>query len=168
MNRLRLGLIAASLFTSLPAAAQLPPPTAAEPAAAPAPPPPTGLPPPMADTTGAQGAGPQPSAASGSDWKFSWSGYFRAPLRIGVGSRPACPPGVSPATQAQTDYRNYQAALGAANGADVTGGMESKVREMLALVQEIPGLTVRIFSGEQPGNIQKALAGEAVGTLISA
>jgi len=116
MNRLRLGLIAASLFTSLPAAAQLPPPTAAEPAAAPAPPPPTGLPPPMADTTGAQGAGPQPSAASGSDWKFSWSGYFRAPLRIGVGSRPACPPGVSPATQAQTDYRNYQAALGAANG----------------------------------------------------
>lgn len=57
--------------------------------------------------------------------------------------------------------------LGASNGADVTGGMESKVRQMLALAQEIPGLTAQIFSGEQPGNLQKTLAGEMIGTLIT-
>ena len=117
MNELKLGLIVALIFTAIPAAAQLPPPTAAEPAATPTtPPPPTELPPPVADTTGAQGAGPQSSAPPGSDWKFSWNGYFRAPLRIGMGSRPACPAGVSPATQAQTDYSNYRTSLGAANG----------------------------------------------------
>ena len=57
--------------------------------------------------------------------------------------------------------------LGASNGADVTGGMESKVRQMLVLAQEIPGLTAQIFSGEQPGNLQKTLAGEMIGTLIT-
>jgi hypothetical protein len=38
---------------------------------------------------------------------------------------------------------------------------------MLELVQEIPGLTVQIFSGEPPGNVQKVLAGENLGTLIT-
>jgi isopentenyl phosphate kinase len=65
-------------------------------------------------------------------------------------------------------FDGVRAGLGAAHGADVTGGMESKVRQMLDLVQEIPGLTAQIFSGEQPGNLQRALAGESVGTLIAA
>jgi isopentenyl phosphate kinase len=46
--------------------------------------------------------------------------------------------------------------------------MESKVRQMLNLVTEIPGLTAQIFSGEEPGNIQKALAGVNIGTVVSA
>ncbi len=65
-------------------------------------------------------------------------------------------------------FEGVKARLGASHGADVTGGMESKVRQMLALVQEIPGLTAQIFSGEQPGNLQKVLAGENIGTLITA
>ena len=58
--------------------------------------------------------------------------------------------------------------VGAGLGADVTGGMESKVRQMLGLVKANPGLSVRIFSGEKTGNIARAIGGEAVGTGISA
>lgn len=65
-------------------------------------------------------------------------------------------------------FDGVKAGLGASHGADVTGGMDSKVRQMLSLVQEIPGLTAQIFSGEQPGNLQKVLAGETIGTLIAA
>jgi isopentenyl phosphate kinase len=50
----------------------------------------------------------------------------------------------------------------------VTGGMESKVKQMLTLVQEYPGLTVQIFSGEEPGNLVQALTGEILGTVITA
>ena len=56
--------------------------------------------------------------------------------------------------------------IGQATGADVTGGMESKVNQMLELVDEIPGLSALIFSGELPGNLEKALKGENLGTLI--
>lgn len=58
--------------------------------------------------------------------------------------------------------------VGAGLGEDVTGGMESKVELMLDLVQSLPGLTAQIFSGEKQGNFSRALAGETVGTLISA
>jgi len=51
--------------------------------------------------------------------------------------------------------------------ADVTGGMEAKVREMLELAEENPGLSIRIFSGAQPGNLIRALLGETLGTEIS-
>ncbi len=57
--------------------------------------------------------------------------------------------------------------IGGSHGADVTGGMRSKVEEMLLLVQQVPNLAVRIFSGEQPGNIRGALRGEPLGTLIA-
>jgi len=51
-------------------------------------------------------------------------------------------------------------------GADVTGGMQSKVTEMLALVEQVPGLEVLIFSGEEPGNARRALNGENPGTRL--
>jgi len=35
-------------------------------------------------------------------------------------------------------------------------------------VQEVPGLTVQVFSGDEPGNLVRALTGEALGTLITA
>lgn len=49
---------------------------------------------------------------------------------------------------------------------DVTGGMATKVREMLALCKRIPGLQVSIFSGEEPDAIRQALLGERLGTQI--
>jgi len=59
-------------------------------------------------------------------------------------------------------------ALGGSAATDVTGGMLSKVAQSLALAQSIPGLEVRIFSGVIPGMVERALAGEPVGTLIHA
>lgn len=60
-------------------------------------------------------------------------------------------------------------ALGGSHGVDVTGGMESKVREMAALVQVHPGLVVRILSGERPGDVTRALVEPAadLGTQIA-
>jgi isopentenyl phosphate kinase len=65
-------------------------------------------------------------------------------------------------------FEEVSSGVGKAAGADVTGGMESKVRQMLGLVQEVPGLTVQIFSGDEPGNLVRALTGETLGTLITA
>lgn len=56
--------------------------------------------------------------------------------------------------------------LEGSSGADVTGGMKAKVTEMLALVEQVPGLEVLIFSGEEPDNVCKALQGENPGTRI--
>lgn len=57
--------------------------------------------------------------------------------------------------------------IGASIGPDVTGGMKSKVADMLDLVQAIRGLTVQIFSGEVGGNLGRALAGDDLGTIIT-
>jgi isopentenyl phosphate kinase len=58
------------------------------------------------------------------------------------------------------------AAIGASAATDVTGGMISKVQQSLELVRDIPGLEVRIFSGEISGLLERALLGEPVGTVI--
>jgi isopentenyl phosphate kinase len=63
-------------------------------------------------------------------------------------------------------FAQHISGLGAAIGADVTGGMLSKVTGMLSLVKQIPGLEVLIFSGEQPGNLVRALRGENPGTRL--
>jgi isopentenyl phosphate kinase len=58
--------------------------------------------------------------------------------------------------------------VGGAQGYDVTGGMASKVSQMQALVQQVDGLQVRIFSGEPPGLVRDTLLGTAQpGTVIS-
>ena len=51
---------------------------------------------------------------------------------------------------------------------DVTGGMADKVEQMLALVQELPGLRAWILTGREPGNLQRALIHpeRTSGTLI--
>jgi len=56
--------------------------------------------------------------------------------------------------------------LSGSSATDVTGGMASKVRQSLQLAQELPGLEVRIFSGESPGMVERALVGAPLGTLI--
>ena len=68
---------------------------------------------------------------------------------------------ITPANLAEFDQ-----ALRGALSTDVTGGMESKVHQSLALAQAVPGLEVRIFSGEQPGSLEQGLLGRAVGTLL--
>jgi isopentenyl phosphate kinase len=61
------------------------------------------------------------------------------------------------------------AALGGSRGTDVTGGMASKVRQMIDLVKRISGLEVRIFGGAQAGQVASVLLGRATpGTLITA
>ena len=69
---------------------------------------------------------------------------------------------ISPST-----FTKVAGKVGGSDGMDVTGGMRSKVEEMLRLVQLIPGLRVQIFSGEDGGNIKKTLDGEQLGTLIA-
>ena len=67
------------------------------------------------DTSGPEGPPSEvPPTQKPDDWRFGWSGYLRAPLRIGIGSRPPCPDGVSPAAQAAADQKAFHAALGTA------------------------------------------------------
>lgn len=61
----------------------------------------------------------------------------------------------------------YQHVLGGSRGVDVTGGMLTKVSDMLRLVQHKRGLRVSIINGLKAGVIREALEGShAVGTLI--
>ncbi|MFC1878984.1 isopentenyl phosphate kinase [Chloroflexota bacterium] len=57
-------------------------------------------------------------------------------------------------------------ALAGSAATDVTGGMDSKVRQIMALVGEISDLEALIFSGQQPGAVERALGGEQPGTLL--
>ena len=60
-------------------------------------------------------------------------------------------------------------ALGGSAGTDVTGGMETKVRDMVALVEAQPTLKIRILDGREPGLLQATLLGQAEpGTVIQA
>ena len=65
------------------------------------------------------------------------------------------------------NYHSLKSTLSGSQSTDVTGGMKTKVRLMLTLAQENPGLQVSIFSGLEPGNITRALCGEQLGTIIS-
>lgn len=60
-------------------------------------------------------------------------------------------------------------ALGGSRGTDVTGGMASKVAAMLDLVDGLSGLTVRIFSGLEPGLLTTLLLDPttSVGTRLA-
>ncbi|MEK7808176.1 MAG: isopentenyl phosphate kinase [Chloroflexota bacterium] len=46
---------------------------------------------------------------------------------------------------------------------DVTGGMEAKVLEMLALAQTMKGLKIGIFSGAETGSVERFLGGAGIG-----
>jgi isopentenyl phosphate kinase len=65
-------------------------------------------------------------------------------------------------------FEEIKHGIGKSAAADVTGGMETKVRDMLNLAQDNPGLRIQIFSGTDPGNIRRVLSGEMLGTEISA
>ncbi len=63
-------------------------------------------------------------------------------------------------------FNEIREGVGKSAAADVTGGMESKVKQMLELVKENAELSVQLFSGVEPGNIVRALTGEVLGTVI--
>jgi len=63
-------------------------------------------------------------------------------------------------------FNQFSSGIGESAAADVTGGMKSKVRQMIALVEQVPGLQALIFSGEGEGNLEMALKGENVGTIV--
>ncbi len=65
-----------------------------------------------------------------------------------------------------SSYQTFLPKITSANASDVTGGMESKVKIMMKLIKKYPEIQARIFSGDQPGNIYKALMGQKVGTLL--
>ena len=55
--------------------------------------------------------------------------------------------------------RRWQQALGGSRGIDVTGGMQAKVNEMLALAEGVSSLVaVQIISGLCPGLLQSVLS----------
>jgi isopentenyl phosphate kinase len=59
-------------------------------------------------------------------------------------------------------------ALGSSAGYDVTGGMVSKVRTMVDLVEANPGIEVYVISGVKAGRVQRALTSKHLqtGTVI--
>ncbi len=67
------------------------------------------------------------------------------------------------------NFHEIAPALGGSHGTDVTGGMASKVKEMLDLTAVQPDLRIRIFSGLTPGNLTRLLISPStnIGTLIS-
>lgn len=72
-------------------------------------------------------------------------------------------PEITPANITQVE-----AALGGSAGTDVTGGMETKVRDMLQLTQRIRGLTIRVMNGTQPDLLHHTLLDEAQpGTILT-
>ena len=64
--------------------------------------------------------------------------------------------------------QKIRANIGASHGTDVTGGMDSKVQQMLKLVEEIPEIEVQLFSGVEEESLERVLQGERLGTLICA
>lgn len=64
-------------------------------------------------------------------------------------------------------FEQIKHGVGKSTAADVTGGMEAKVNEMLDLVKQNPDLKIQIFSGTVPGNLIRAITGELLGTEIS-
>jgi isopentenyl phosphate kinase len=64
------------------------------------------------------------------------------------------------------NLENIAPALGGSDATDVTGGMESKVKQCLDLTQDIPELEIDIFSGDEPGNLKDVLLGAHNGTVI--
>ncbi len=56
--------------------------------------------------------------------------------------------------------------IGHSASPDVTGGMIEKVRLMVDLIRIQPHLKIHIFSAAEPGNIQKILGDEPIGTRL--
>ena len=66
------------------------------------------------------------------------------------------------------NYESIKPALKGSGGVDVTGGMLTKVEDMLSLIEDKPYLSITILNGQTPGLLQQALMGETIlGTVIA-
>ena len=68
------------------------------------------------------------------------------------------------------DQGNLEQVINAVDGStstDVTGGMRTKVMEMVELAKFQPGLSINIFDGSKKGNLAKVISGEIIGTNIN-
>jgi isopentenyl phosphate kinase len=68
---------------------------------------------------------------------------------------------ITPAT-----FPRIESGVTGSSSPDVTGGMGDKVRKILWIIEHSPRTSACIFSAEQPGNLHRALSGEALGTTI--
>ena len=59
------------------------------------------------------------------------------------------------------NWTSVRAHLGGSHGTDVTGGMLTKVEEMIRLARQMPGLEVQLISGEPVDALKAALLGSA-------
>jgi isopentenyl phosphate kinase len=57
----------------------------------------------------------------------------------------------------RANLRSFRASAG--HGADVTGGIASKARLLVELAERLPGAEVRLLSGRDGGDVEKALLG---------
>jgi isopentenyl phosphate kinase len=65
------------------------------------------------------------------------------------------------------NYPSIKAQIMGSVSTDVTGGMTTKIENMLTLVHTYPELKVQVFSGTKISSIYSALSGNILGTLIS-
>jgi isopentenyl phosphate kinase len=65
------------------------------------------------------------------------------------------------------NFRDVLPALSGSAATDVTGGMQNKVEQCVALSRAIPDMEILIFSGDQPGTLLDVLLGSSSGTVIS-
>jgi isopentenyl phosphate kinase len=88
-----------------------------------------------------------------------------ASLEKGIwGDYPECTQLIPEATPA--DFPLLEPKLSGSEGTDVTGGMASKARLSLRMIEADKALEVLIFSGEEPGAVKRALAGDKPGTWL--
>jgi isopentenyl phosphate kinase len=65
------------------------------------------------------------------------------------------------------NFHKYQSALGGSGGVDVTGGMLTKVEDMLELASTEPYPTIRIINGNTQNIIRDGLLNvDVIGTMI--
>jgi isopentenyl phosphate kinase len=103
---------------------------------------------------------------------FIYLAHHLDPARILLAGRetgvwadyPACTrliPAITPA-----NFDSLVAQISGSSSVDVTGGMLEKVRTMLELARVLPGFAACIFSGLEPAQVQNALLGANLGTII--
>ena len=70
----------------------------------------------------------------------------------------------------EQDLGSIRQIVGGSRGTDVTGGMASKVEEMVVLAAAYPSLKIRILSGLVEGAVEKSLINPSanIGTLVAA
>lgn len=66
------------------------------------------------------------------------------------------------------NLEDVSTSLRGSHGVDVTGGMLSKVREMLSIAEAHPNLKIHIVDGRVPHILSQLLDGKEIGTLITA